>query len=229
MSLPRVVYRLAVEPGGDARRDCPAGHPLTGPVRGWLGGPNCPRCAGPLGPRRWPYPLVAAPLCALLALATGPSPELAVWLLALPCWLVLAAVDARAYRLPDQLTLPLAGALPVLLGLAATLPGARGNWTGALGGLAALGVGYFVLFLINPDGMAFGDVKLALSLGAALGWYGWAVLALGAFLGLALGAVHGLGLLLLRRASRKTAIPFGPFMTLGTLLGLLVGALAARG
>ncbi|MFD8967298.1 prepilin peptidase [Streptomyces sp. NPDC059568] len=171
-------------------------------------------------------PLLTALVCAALAAATGPRPELAVWLLFTPFAVLLALVDRHVHRLPDQLTLPLAAAAAVLLGVAALLPGAGGSWSLALLGGLALGVCYFVLFLINPNGMGFGDVKLALSLGVALGWYGWLVLFVGAFVGFLLGALYGLGLILLRRAGRKSAIPFGPFMITGALTGILLGALA---
>lgn len=172
-------------------------------------------------------PAVTVLACALLAWAVGPRPELAVWLAAAPVAVLLCVVDRRVHRLPDTLTLPLAAAVALLLGGVALLPGPTGSWTTALLGGAALGGFYFLLFLINPDGMGFGDVKLALALGVALGWYGWAVLCAGGFAGFLFGAVYGLGLLLLRRAGRKTGIPFGPFMIAGALLGLVLGGLSA--
>ncbi|MFJ1915034.1 prepilin peptidase [Streptomyces sp. NPDC088147] len=181
-----------------------------------------------------PISLLTALACAVLAAATGPRPELAVWLLLAPFAVLLALVDRNVHRLPDQLTLPLAAAAVVMLGLAALLPdgggdrtGPGGSWGTALLGGLVLGVCYFVLFLINPNGMGFGDVKLALSLGVALGWYGWTVLFVGAFAGFLLGALYGFGLILLRRAGRKSAFPFGPFMIVGALIGILLGALAA--
>ncbi|WSC47083.1 A24 family peptidase [Streptomyces sp. NBC_01744] len=177
-------------------------------------------------------PAVLAPVagtlgCAALAAATGLRPELAVWLLLAPVAVLLATIDRRVHRLPDRLTLPLAGAAVVLLGGAALLPEHAGSWLSALLGGLALGGFYFLLFLINPNGMGFGDVKLALSLGVALGWYGWAVVFAGGFAGFVLGAVYGFGLVILRRAGRKTGIPFGPFMIAGALLGILFGGLAA--
>ncbi|MFB6705536.1 prepilin peptidase [Streptomyces sp. NPDC056333] len=177
-------------------------------------------------------PAVLAPVattlgCAALAAATGPRPELAVWLLLAPVAVLLATIDRRVHRLPDRLTLPLAGAAVVLLGGAALLPEHAGSWLSALLGGLALGGFYFLLFLINPNGMGFGDVKLALSLGVALGWYGWAVVFAGGFAGFVLGAVYGLGLVILRRAGRRTGIPFGPFMIAGALFGILFGGLAA--
>ncbi|MEV6856656.1 A24 family peptidase [Streptomyces microflavus] len=172
-------------------------------------------------------PLVTVLACTVLAAATGARPELAGWLLLAPVAVLLATVDRRVHRLPDPLTLPLAAAALLLLGGAALLPGHAGSWTSALLGGLALGGFYFLLFLINPNGMGFGDVKLALALGVALGWYGWEVLFLGGFAGFLFGAAYGLGLVLLRRAGRRTGIPFGPFMIAGALTGILLGALAA--
>lgn len=84
-----------------------------------------------------------------------------------------------------------------------------------------------MLFLVNPNGMGFGDVKLALGLGAVLGWYGWSVVVLGTFAGFLFGALYGAVLVIARRAGRKTSIPFGPFLIAGAYVGLLIGAYAA--
>ncbi|MFE3657920.1 prepilin peptidase [Streptomyces sp. NPDC059165] len=257
--LPRAAYRLSVEPDEPWRDTCPAGHPITGPARGWLGRARCAGCAvhvlaapvsaggpaerghpedgggvrsGGVARRPVPYrpspvvPALTALVCAAFAAAVGPRPELAVWVALTPVALLLALVDRNVHRLPDRLTLPLAGAAAVLLGGAALVPGAAGSfWTALMGGLV-LGGAYVVLFVVNPNGIGFGDVKLALALGVALGWYGWPVLFAGAFAGFVLGAVYGLGLVALRKAGRGTAIPFGPFMISGAFLGLLFGALA---
>ncbi|NED11117.1 A24 family peptidase [Streptomyces sp. SID9124] len=207
--VPRAAYRFAVPPGEPWRTARPAGHPLTGPA-----------------PRRL-APVLTALACAALAWATGTRPELAVWLVLAPVAVLLASIDHRVHRLPDILTLPAAGAAAVLLGLAALLPEHAGSWLSALLGGLVLGGFYFLLFLINPDGMGLGDVKLALSLGTVLGWYGWAVVFAGGFAGFLFGAVYGLALVVLRRAGRRTGIPFGPFMIAGAFLGLLFGGLAA--
>ncbi|GGL73694.1 prepilin peptidase [Streptomyces fumigatiscleroticus] len=224
--LPRAAHRFSVPAGQPWRDRCPAEHP----VRGWLGRARCGRCAAPeasYGPGVTPFAVVTALVCAALAAATGTRPELAVWLLLAPAGVLLAAVDFRVRRLPDPLTLPFAGAALVLLGAVALVPEHAGEWTTALLGALALGAGYFVLFLINPGGMGFGDVKLALGAGAVLGWYGWPTVMLGTFAGFLLGAVYGGALVVARRAGRKTAIPFGPFLIAGAFLGLLIGAYAA--
>ncbi|WP_445081895.1 prepilin peptidase [Streptomyces spongiicola] len=213
-------------PGGARRPDGATGVPAAG-----SGVASASEGADARGTAAFRCPLLVpaatALSCAALAAAVGPRPELVVWLLLVPVAVLLALVDRNVHRLPDQLTLPLAAAAAVLLGGAAALPGAGGSWTTALLGGPVLGAGYLVLFLVHPNGMGFGDVKLALSLGVVLGWYGWEVLFVGAFAGFLLGAVYGLGLVVLRGARRDTAIPFGPFMVSGTLVGLLLGGLAA--
>ncbi|SDC78334.1 prepilin peptidase [Streptomyces prasinopilosus] len=222
--LPRPAYRFSVPAGEEWRAACPAGHPLAG----WLGPARCGRCATapPYGSSAAPA-VVTALVCAVLAAATGTRPELAVWLLLAPVGVLLAVVDLRVQRLPDPLTLPFAAAALALLGVAALVPGHAGTWTTALPGALALGAGYLVLFLVNPAGMGFGDVKLALGAGAVLGWYGWPAVMLGTLAGFLSGALYGGALVAVRRAGRGTAIPFGPFLIAGALAGLLVGAYTA--
>ncbi|MEU9406057.1 prepilin peptidase [Streptomyces sp. NPDC048281] len=176
-----------------------------------------------------PAPLATATACAALALAlaTGTHPELIVWLLLTPVAVLLAVVDFRVQRLPDPLTLPLAAASLALLGVAALLPEHAGDWLTSLYAALALGAAYLVLFLVNPAGMGFGDVKLALGTGAVLGWYGWPTVLLGTFAGFLFGALYGGALVVVRRAGRKTAIAFGPFLIAGAFAGLLVGAYTA--
>ncbi|WP_424889920.1 prepilin peptidase [Streptomyces sp. XH2] len=221
--VPRAGYRLSVEPEEPWRSAGPCGHA----VAGWLGRARCGVCEEGYGPGALLPVVVTALVCGALAAAVGARPELAVWLLAAPVAVLLAVVDRSVRRLPDVLTLPLAAGTAVLLGAAALIPGAAGSWPGALLGGAALGGGYFTLFLIHPAGMGFGDVKLAVGLGCALGWYGWQVLFLGAFAGLLLGSLYGVALLAARRAGSGTALAFGPFMIAGAWLGVLTGGAAA--
>lgn len=221
--LPRAAYRFAAPDEEPWRKLCPDGHP----IRGWLGWARCGECARTPDDASPALATLTALICAALAAATGTRPELGVWLLLAPVWVLLAEVDLRVRRLPDPLTLPLAAAGLALLGLVALLPEHAGHWLTALYGALALGGGYYVLYLINPAGMGFGDVKLALGMGAVLGWYGWPTVLLGTFAGFLFGALYGGGLVVARRAGRKTAIPFGPFLIVGALAGLLIGAYAA--
>ncbi|MEV0324197.1 prepilin peptidase [Streptomyces sp. NPDC050658] len=221
--VPRAAYRLSVAPDEEWREACPEGHE----IKGWAGLARCGAKGDRYGPRSAALAVATALVCAALAAATGPRPEIGVWLLLAPFGVLLTVVDFTVHRLPDVLTLPLAAAALALLGGAALLPEHGGSWLHALYGALALGGGYFVLFLISPNGMGFGDVKLALSLGAVLGWYGWGVLLLGTFAGFVLASLYGGALVVARRAGRKTAIPFGPFLVGGAFVGLLIGAYAA--
>ncbi|MEU6216634.1 A24 family peptidase [Streptomyces sp. NPDC047022] len=220
--VPRAAYRLCVEPGQPWRDRCPGGHPIGG----WVGRARCADGRA-YGPGSVFVCAVTALVCAALALATGTRPELLVWLLLAPAGVLLALVDFRVQRLPDVLTLPLAALALALLGAAAVLPRHAGDWLTALLGTLVLAGTYFLLRLVNPSGMGFGDVKLALGLGAVLGWYGWPTVVLGTFAGFLFGGLYGLGLVALRRAGRRTSIPFGPFLIAGAFAGLLVGAHAA--
>lgn len=208
-----------------------AGAPPAGPVPADPGAPTTGGRPDPpyhrYGVRPAGVVCLVAGVCALLAWAVGVRPEAVAFVGLAPGFVLLGLVDVAVHRLPDPLTLPLAAAAVVLLGCAGALPGAAGSWRSALLGGAALAGAYLLLFLIHPAGMGFGDVKLALSLGVALGWYGRGVWVAGAFLGFLYGAVYGLGLLLRGRAGRRTAFPFGPFMAAGALTGVLLGGFGA--
>ncbi|MFG2959925.1 prepilin peptidase [Streptomyces sp. NPDC048291] len=219
----------ADEPAAADGENAPQGPPAPDDetVTGGAGGNTKAATTHAPAPAPASFALATALACAALALATGTRPELIVWLLLAPVAVLLAVVDFRVQRLPDPLTLPLATAALALLGVAALLPEHAGDWLGSLYAALALGAAYFVLFLVNPGGMGFGDVKLALGTGAVLGWYGWPTVLLGTFAGFLFGALYGGALVVVRRAGRKTAIAFGPFLIAGAFAGLLVGAYTA--
>ncbi|MEU2361911.1 A24 family peptidase [Streptomyces noursei] len=226
--LPRPAHRFAVPPEEEWRGHCPDGHPLTGPGRGWLGRAHCPTCGTSYGPAAGPAATATALACAALAAATGARPELAVWLLGTPVAVLLTLVDRRVQRLPDALTLPLAAGTAAALGTVGWLTGAPADALRALLAGPALAGCYLLLSLLNPSGLGLGDVKLALGLGVALGWYGWPTLVTGGAAGVLLAALYATYLLVTRRAGRKATMPLGPFMIVGALCGLLLGATAPR-
>jgi leader peptidase (prepilin peptidase)/N-methyltransferase len=161
---------------------------------------------------------VVAALCgAASGLAVGWSPELAAFaLLSLGC-AILAVIDARTHRLPDRITGPLAAGFTALL-LCAPVGGAdRGDWLRAVicGGAALIGLG--AVALAFPAGIGLGDVKLVGILSIALGWLGWEAVPIGLFAGFAVGALVSLALLLARRATLRSEIPFGPSLIAGAL------------
>jgi leader peptidase (prepilin peptidase)/N-methyltransferase len=212
------------------------------PVVSWLllrG--RCRGCAQPISAR---YPLVEAGTAAAFVLVTarfGPAiletqtaPDAAAGAVELVAFLTLTAVsialaliDLDTRRLPNVIVLPALLAGILLLGVAALLRGDIPALIGAGVGGASLFVFYFALALIKPGGMGFGDVKLAAVLGLYLGFLGWGNLLVGAFAAFIFGGVFGLLLIIVRRAGRKTAIPFGPWMILGAWLGVFAGGFLA--
>jgi leader peptidase (prepilin peptidase)/N-methyltransferase len=194
------------------------------PVLSWLllrG--RCRDCQHPISPR---YPLVelaTAILFAVVAVSFGASWELPAYLYLAAITVALAMIDIDVRRLPDAIVLPSYGVALVLLLLPAILDSRWDDLLRAVLGGLALFAGYFLLVLIKPGAMGFGDVKLAGVLGIYLGWLGWGVLLVGAFAGFLLGGVYGIVLMLAGRAGRKSKIPYGPFMLAGAMLAVLVG------
>ncbi|HEY7107329.1 MAG TPA: A24 family peptidase [Acidimicrobiia bacterium] len=149
---------------------------------------------------------------------------------ALPAYLVLAAalvtlsaIDLEHYILPNRIVYPLALAMVVLLGVASIGDDDLGAFTrGLLGGVVAFAV-FFIVHMVSPRGMGFGDVKLSFVLGLSLGWLGWGEVLLGLFLGFLYGALVGIVLIVTRIRRRDQQLPFGPFLAAGALTAVLVG------
>jgi leader peptidase (prepilin peptidase)/N-methyltransferase len=194
------------------------------PVLSWLvlrG--RCATCQASIGAR---YPLVELGTAALFVAVTarlGLTAELPAYLYLAAVGVALAVIDIDLLRLPNAIVLP-SYAVGLLLLLPAAV--AHGDWAAGLRALAAmtaLWAFYFALAFAVPGGMGFGDVKLAGLLGLYLGWLGWGSVLVGTFAAFVLGGLVGVALMLLRRAGRKTAVPFGPHMLAGALLALLAG------
>jgi leader peptidase (prepilin peptidase) / N-methyltransferase len=199
----------------------PAGEPvLVGP--GATSGP-----AHRLDRQSLPIIAVTAGVFALLAARFGFSAELPAFLYGAAAGIALAAIDLTHHRLPNALTLPSYVIAGGLLGLAALVRGELEPFLRALAGMAVLYALYYLLMLIYPAGMGFGDVKLAGVVGLYLGWLGWAEVIIGGFFGFVIGALAGLGLMAAGRATRKSALPFGPAMLLGALIAVIAGTTIA--
>lgn len=139
-------------------------------------------------------------------------------------WLAvcLSVIDIRTHTLPNRFVLPaypIAGTLLLTAALAGGFPHHAWN---TIGGAAAMAGLYWVLWFGYPAGMGFGDVKLAGVLGLFLGFLGWEHVVLGAGAGFVVGGLWGLVLILSRRGTSKSAIPFGPSMLVGALGTMLL-------
>jgi leader peptidase (prepilin peptidase)/N-methyltransferase len=188
------------------------------PVLGWLllrG--RCRSCGEHISAR---YPLVEA-LTAALAVAvvlTKQSADQVVLGLVLVGVLVpVALIDFDRRIIPNKITLPAAVAA-IAIGLALKPSGVPEQLIAGVGG-----GGFLLAFaLAYPRGMGMGDVKLAAVLGLFLG----REVAVAILAGVLAGALVG-GVVMARlgvQQGRKTAVPFGPFLALGGIIGLLAGA-----
>lgn len=161
----------------------------------------------------WPYP-ISAPLEIVYFL---------FWLLACVLLAILFVYDLRWYLLPDKIIWPLAAIGAILFVFRAVINGwsvDQAVWEFALAFIPVSGV-YYLLYRVS-DGrwVGFGDVKLGIFIGLALGWTGALLtLVLANFIGL-LVVLPGL---LSGKFSRSSEIPFGPFLIVATLITMLVG------
>lgn len=155
--------------------------------------------------------------------AVGTGIVLVAYLYLAAISVTLALIDTDTKRLPNSIVLPAYMVGLVLFGTAAVLGGDFGSLLRAVMGLSVLWAAYLTLALAYRGGMGFGDVKLAGVLGVFLGFLGWGELAVGAFAAFVLGGLFALGLVLTRRAGRKSGIPFGPWMLAGAWVGILFG------
>jgi len=176
---------------------------------------RCRSCGERFSPRYLAVELLTALLVAGCFLRFGVSGRAFVGAFFCAVLVVLSAIDFERRILPNVIVLPSAAA--VLAAQLALYPDRALEWVlGAL--LASLFL--FLALLAYPKGMGMGDVKLALLLGAALGKSVAVGLMLGMFsamfVGLFLFARHG-------AAARKMAIPFGPFLALGSVIALFAG------
>ena len=135
----------------------------------------------------------------------------------------LSAIDLDVHRLPNAIVLPAYAVGAVLLGGSAIAGANLVGLASMAAGSGALVLFYLILALVRPGGMGMGDVKLAGVIGLFLGALGWGPLVVGVFAAFLLGGLYGLALIITGRASRKSGVPFGPWMLGGAWVGILFG------
>jgi len=163
----------------------------------------------------------------LVGLATGWTWDLLLLLPLVPVGVALAVVDWRTRLLPSRVVLPATGVALLLVGVLWLLERDTDALVRALVGLVVARSFFWLLWRIRSSGMGFGDVRLAALLGLALAHLGWAELVVGLYAGFLVFAVPGLVLAVLRRDREvlRTAYPFGPFLLIGALVGVVTGPL----
>jgi len=152
----------------------------------------------------------------------GWQPVLAAWVFLGVVGVLLGYVDAQTRLLPTWIIAPSYGILIGLLGVAGLIEGDVDPLVRSALGWLAMGGFYFFMWFIYPKGLGYGDVRLSGLLGLALGYLGWPEVLVGMYAGFLLGGVGG-GLLSLIKVFDRKRYPFGPFMLLGALVGLVWG------
>lgn len=134
--------------------------------------------------------------------------------------LVQSVIDLCTHRLPRQISYVALAVVTAVLALAAIdrddVSRTVGSFVGAVVLTAVLGA----LRVLSRGGMGDGDVRLAPLLGVVLGWWDPALVVVMLVVASGCGAVVGLIVMAISGAGRNTPIPFGPFLALGTIVGL---------
>lgn len=188
------------------------------PVLSWLllrG--RCRSCHEHISAR---YPVVEAATAALFAAVVAVhhanTAELVLGLVLVAFLVPITLIDLDHRIIPDRLTAPAAG-LAIVLGLALDPGGELERVIAGVAGALVLGLPA----MLRPTGMGMGDAKLVGVLGLYLG----AALAPAFFVAFILGTVVGVAIIMRKgmAVGRKTAVPFGPFLALGAVVGILAG------
>lgn len=183
---------------------------------------KCRHCGARISAR---YPLIEA-TCAVLFAALvwrfGLSFEVGVYAAFFWTLVVLTVIDLEHTLLPNKIVIPAFVVGWAGLATVALVDGEPSRLIDSAIGAAVFGGFLFTVAFIAPAGMGFGDVKLAFVLGTFLGFAGGIGYTLvGMFLSFMLGGLSGIALLL-RGGSRKTEVPFGPFLAAGTVLAIFI-------
>jgi len=137
-------------------------------------------------------------------------------------WSLIAAsgIDIGHKLLPDSITLPLLW-LGLLLAIFNVFIDLESSVIGAMAGYMSLWSVYIIFKVITgKEGMGHGDFKLLAMLGA---WIGWKLLFVVILTSSLVGATIGLSMIALKKSSRGTQIPFGPYLAAAGWLTLLYG------
>lgn len=181
------------------------------------------RCRGCGKSISWRYPVVEAVtglLFGFIAWKFGPTLVALAAMAFIAAMVALTGIDLDTQLLPDDITLPLlwGGLLLNMTGTFTDLPSAV---IGAMAGYLSLWSVYWLFKLVTgKEGMGYGDFKLLAAIGA---WLGWQVLPLTILLSSLVGAVVGIGLIVLAKHGRNVPIPFGPYLAVAGIIALFWG------
>lgn len=176
---------------------------------------RCRHCGEPISVRYFLVELLTAVLFAVVVTVEGADEQLLLSLPFVSAMVVVSVIDLEHRIVPNKIVL-----LAAVWGVVAVLAVDHdATLEHLLAGLIAGGA-FAVLVFLYPRGMGMGDAKLVGVMGLYLGRAVIPAL----FFAFALGAIVGVGMILSKGSStRKTAIPFAPFLAAGGVLALFVG------
>lgn len=184
-----------------------------------LGG-KCHACKMPISVR---YPIIEM-VSALLSLAVawhlGASLEMLLMLPFTWALITLTMIDADTMLLPDDITLPLLWTGLILNSFGLITDFHSAFWGAVLGYGVLWSVFWLFKLITGKEGMGYGDFKLLAALGA---WLGWQSLPLIILLSSLVGAVIGVGMILLRGQDKQIPIPFGPYLAIAGWIAMMWG------
>jgi len=185
----------------------------------------CPGCHKPV-PHAWrPLDLavVTAAVFGAFAWRFGAQPALAAYVVFGAGLVAISAVDLELMRIPNRIVYPTLFATAALLVVASAVDDRWGSLARAAIAGAAGFAAFYVVHLVVPKGMGFGDVRLAGVIGFATGWLGLGHAFFAFAMAFVLGAFVGIGVMIATGGGRKTKVPFGPFLAAGAVLTVLWG------
>jgi prepilin signal peptidase PulO-like enzyme (type II secretory pathway) len=146
-----------------------------------------------------------------------------LYLLIISSLLIIVFVyDLKHFIIPDKVIFP-----AIIIALGFRVWDLVGHWSLEFGifhpFIAAFGASGFFLFIVlvsRGKWMGVGDIKLAFLMGLLLG-FPYILVAL--FFSFLIGAIIGIGLILAKRKTMKSEVPFGPFLVIGTFIALFLG------
>tara|TARA_Y100001960_G_scaffold165102_1_gene173361 strand:- start:213 stop:986 length:774 start_codon:yes stop_codon:yes gene_type:complete len=141
-----------------------------------------------------------------------------IYTIVAPSLVIITAIDIEHQIIPDTITLP-----GIVLGLAAGSY-SIGYIDSLLGCFLGGGLFYFLAVLSN-GGMGGGDIKYIAAVGALVGWKKVLLII---FIGAFLGSIISVFQIIFQKKSKKSLIPFGPFLSVATLITLFYGNLLIK-
>jgi leader peptidase (prepilin peptidase)/N-methyltransferase len=170
----------------------------------------------------WKCALGTGIVAAVLAASVGFTGALVVLMPLVPIGVALAVIDWHTTLLPTRIIAPTYAVTVVAVLIAGAIDADRDAVVRSAISWAAMGGFFVLLWFVYPRGMGYGDVRLSGVLGLALGYVGWAALVVGAYGAFVIGGVVG-GLLGAIKVIDRKRFPFGPFMLIAAVLGVVWG------